>query len=385
MDKFLEDTLKANAEESMKEMNARRTKEGRRIERRITKVRSWLATNKKWTNRNKRDEGAPLTADMRKELITESKALERKRRGTPSLEFRSTIGYVRYADDYLVALQKHSKAEAEEVRRKIAEFLKAHLQLEQSEEKTLITHPRDTIKFLGYDLTSSGGRKKGLRLSIPRKAIRGTLSEIERLGKLHHIPEADLFTKVNAILRGWRNYYRFAMAPQRTFEYMQYKVFWLVSHYLASKNRTTIPVILKRYGATVTRNGRTRQTLRKWVMEKPIDLDVFPPRSANIFQVKYGKQLIDDVKPVTVQEWATGRSIEDRIQALEAADYQCSYCGTTEDVQVHHTGGLRGLQTAKQKSMAGQAKERIPLCRSCHIEVGHHGSFAPRNQGISAA
>ena len=154
--------------------------------------------------------------------------------------------------------------------------MKANLQLEQSEEKTLITHPTDTIKFLGYTLTSNGGRRKGLWLGIPRKAISGTLSEIERLGKLHHIPEADLFTKVNAILRGWRNYYRFASAPQKAFGYMQYKVFWLVSHYLATKNRTSIPVIFKRYGTTVTRNGRTRQTLRKWVRQKPIDLDVFP-------------------------------------------------------------------------------------------------------------
>ena len=113
--------------------------------------------------------------------------------------------------------------------------------------------------------------------------------------------------------------------------------------------------------------------------KKPFDLWLFPPKTGNLHEVGRGQQK-EEVKPATVQEWAIGRSIEDRIEALEAADYQCSYCGTTEDVQVHHIGGLRGLQTVKQLSMAGQTKERVTLCRTCHKERGHHGSFAPRNR-----
>jgi hypothetical protein len=385
MDKFLETTLRANPiRETKQAVNARRTKEGKRIHNRITKLRSWLKTGKKWGSWAKREEGKPLTAEFRQELITELKTLEKERRKTPYLEVRSKIGFIRYADDYLIILQKHSKTEAEEVKGKIGEFLKVHLKLEQNEEKTLISHPTDTMKFLGYHLTSNGDRRKGLRLNIPQEAIAGLLSETEQLCKLHFIPETDLITKINAKLRGWMNYYKYATAPQRTFSDICAKVFWQVCHYLARRHRTSMPIILQKYGRTVTKNGHTRSTLTKWMEKKPFDLWRFPPQTANIYYVDWA-QPEEDVKPLTVQEWATGRSIENRIEALEAADYQCSYCGTTEDVQVHHIGGLRGLQTTKQLSRAGQAKQKVTLCKSCHLETGHHGSFKPKNQDKQVA
>jgi 5-methylcytosine-specific restriction endonuclease McrA len=308
----------------------------------------------------------------------------KEQRRTPHLEVHHKIGFIRYADDYLVILQKHTKAEAEVVKEKIGTFLKAHLKLEQNEEKTLISHPTDTMKFLGYHLTSKGGRRKGLRLNIPQKAIDGLLSETERLCKLHHIPEVDLITKINAILRGWMNYYKYATAPQRTFSAVCSKVFWQACHYLARRHQTSIPVIMRKYGRSVTKNGCTRTTLTKWVEKKPFDLWIFPPKTETIYEVKQG-QLEDDVKPRTVHEWARGRSKENRIEALEAADYQCSYCGTTEDVQVHHIGGLRNLQTAKQLNMAGQAKQKVTLCKSCHLEIGHHGSFKPKTRDNKVA
>lgn len=309
MDKFLVETLGANPiKETGQVHNARRTKEGRRIENRITKLRSWLKTGKKWTHWYKREEGEPLTVETRQEIITELKALEKERRKTSSLEVRPRIGFIRYADDYLITLQKHSKAEAEEVKKKIGKFLKENLKLEQSEEKTLISHPTDPITFLGYTLTSKGGRRKGLRLNIPQKAIKEVLSETERLCKLHHIPEADLITKVNAVLRGWMNYYRYATAPQRTFSTIGHKVFWQVSHYLARRHQTTMPTIMRLYSRPMTRKGTTRQTLTKWVGEKPFSLWTAPPKTESIYRV-WGEEGID-TKPMTVHEWARGRSIE---------------------------------------------------------------------------
>jgi RNA-directed DNA polymerase len=384
MDKFLEETLKANIKETQRERMTRKTRKGVSIGNRLNKLRSWLTLGKKWGRWETRERGIPLTADMRQEFIAEIKTLEKEQRNTPSLEFRKSIGFIRYADDYLVILQKHSKAEAEEVKEKIGEFLKTHLKLEQNEEKTLISHPTDTMKFLGYHLTSQGGRGKTLRLLIPKKAIDGVLAETERLCAMHHIPEADLITKVNALLRGWMNYYRFATTPQRTFSDICYKVFWQVGHYLAAKHKTSIPTILRKYTRNVTWNGRTKHTFTTWVEKKPFDLWLFPPHSGHIYHLGNGRPG-DDTKPQKHQEWATGRSIENRIATLEAANYQCENCGTIEDVQVHHIGGLRGLHTAKQLHMAGDAKEKIALCRTCHVEIGHHGSFKPRTQDINVA
>ena len=283
---------------------------------------------------------------------------------------------------HLITLQQHSKAEAEEVKRRVGEFLKTELQLEQSEEKPLITHPAEMVKFLGYNLKSRGGRQKYLRLKIPKEAVKKLLEKVERLCGLHHIEEMDLFLKVNSLIRGWMNYYRFATAPQKTFSGMLSKVFWHMCHYLAAKNKTSIATILKRYSKTVIMNGRTRTTLSKMVKGKQVDLWMFPPRIERIEQWESHTE-IDDI-PQIIHEWATGRSIERRIEALEEANYQCQECGTLENPEVHHIGGLRGYQGTKNLAEAGKAKDLVVLCHDCHLKVGHGGSYAPRNRGSNA-
>ena len=300
-DRFMEETLQANAKESKKEVNARRTEKGRILENRIHKIRQSLDIGMGVGIAGHKILRKPFPERGRKRIIRGLKALQREQRNTPYLDVRQKIGFVRYADDYLVILQKYSKADAEELKQKIAEYLKADLQLEQSEEKTLISHPSDTIRFLGYDLTSYGGKEKGLRLLIPREKVRKEISEIEQLRKLYHIPEADLFIKVNAKLRGWMNYYRYASAPQHTFNHVCYRVFWLVSHYLANRNEARMPTVFRKYGRTVTKDGKTRKTLTKWVGEKPFDLNVFPPPSGNIYLVNK-KQPDSDTKPLNNHE-----------------------------------------------------------------------------------
>ena len=105
LDKFVEDTLKANPpRESKSEQNARRTKESRRTERRITKLRSWLKIGKKGSNWYKRKEGATLSEDDRRQIIEELRELEKVQRKTSYLRTRPVKGYSRYADDYLITL-----------------------------------------------------------------------------------------------------------------------------------------------------------------------------------------------------------------------------------------------------------------------------------------
>lgn len=382
LDKFMEDTLKANLpRESRSEENARRTKESRRTERRITKCRAWLRAGKSGANGRSGKEGKPLSEEDRRQIVKELKKLEKVQKETSS-KTRPVKGYSRYADDYLITLQQHSKAEAEEVKRRVGEFLKTELRLEQSEEKTLITHPAETVKFLGYNLKSKGRRRKGLRLEIPKEAVKKLREKVERLCDLHHIEEMDLFLKVNSLIRGWMNYYRFATAPQRTFGDMLAKVFWQVSHYLAAKNETSIATILKRYSKTATRSGRTRTTLSKTVKGKQVDLWMFPPRTERIEQWE-GHTEIDEI-PQVIHEWATGRSIERRIEALEEANYQCQECGTSENLKAHHVGGLRGYRGTKNLIKAGRVKDLVVLCHNCHFKVGHGGSYAPKNRGSYA-
>lgn len=342
LDKVMEDSLGANpVRESKEEVNARRTKEGRSLESRITKRRLWLKMGKKWTNWYKREDGTPLPKEDKEQIIKELKDLEKRQRKTSSLKTRPVMGYVRYADDYLITLQQHSKAEAESIKEKVGRYLTTHLHVEQSEDKTLLTHPTNTVKFLGYNLKSKGGRRKGLRLEIPGEAKEKLLEEVERLCGRHHIDETDLCLKVNDAVRGWMNYDRYATAPQRTFSDLLAKVFWNTVHYLAARHATSVPNILKKYSETVTKNGRKRNTLRKMVKGKAIDLWMFPPKTEQIHRIGIGQPEMEE-KTQPVHEWAKGRSIEKRMEALEEANYQCQECGATENLKVHHKGGLRG-------------------------------------------
>ena len=61
--------------------------------------------------------------------------------------------YVRYADDILLGFAG-PRSEAEEIKRRLAQFLRDDLKLELSETKTLITHARTrAARFLGYEIT----------------------------------------------------------------------------------------------------------------------------------------------------------------------------------------------------------------------------------------
>ena len=86
------------------------------------------------------------------------RALRKQRRKLPSQDPQDPtyrrLRYVRYADDWALGFSG-PKAEAEEIKRDIRDFLRETLKLELSEEKTLITHLRTSAaKFLGYEIVS---------------------------------------------------------------------------------------------------------------------------------------------------------------------------------------------------------------------------------------
>jgi hypothetical protein len=85
------------------------------------------------------------------------RALRQQRRSLPSKDpddpgFRR-LRYVRYCDDHLFGFTG-PKAEAEGIKIRLATFLREQLNLELSQEKTLITHARTgAARFLGYEIT----------------------------------------------------------------------------------------------------------------------------------------------------------------------------------------------------------------------------------------
>lgn len=84
------------------------------------------------------------------------KELNRQIRRLPSSDPQDPgyrrLRYVRYADDQLLGFTG-PKAEAEQIKQRLARFLRDELALELSQEKTLITHARtQAARFLGYEI-----------------------------------------------------------------------------------------------------------------------------------------------------------------------------------------------------------------------------------------
>jgi len=124
--------------------------------------------------------------------------LRKQRRKLPSqdpqdLNYRR-LRYIRYADDWALGFSG-PKAEAEEIKRDIRDFLRETLKLELSEEKTLITHLRTgAAKFLGYEIVSQhvddkldrrGQRQvnETIGLRVPKAVIEQKCAMYMRRGK----------------------------------------------------------------------------------------------------------------------------------------------------------------------------------------------------------
>jgi group II intron reverse transcriptase/maturase len=93
--------------------------------------------------------------------------LRKRQRSLPSVDLRDPgyrrLRYVRYADDILLGFTG-PKAEAEEIKRRLGQFLRDDLKLELSETKTLITHARtEAARFLGYELITQYDDRKADR------------------------------------------------------------------------------------------------------------------------------------------------------------------------------------------------------------------------------
>src|SRR5215469_7271211 len=115
--------------------------------------------------------------------------LRARRRGVPRGDPRDPgyrrLRYIRSADDHLLGFTG-PRAEAEQIKQRLAEFLRDDLKLELNQDKTLITHARTgAARFLGYEITtqhadsrlSRGGRiNHGMRATNGKIGLRVPLA-----------------------------------------------------------------------------------------------------------------------------------------------------------------------------------------------------------------
>ena len=192
--------------------------------------------------------------------------LEVERRNIPSVdpydENYRRCRYVRYADDFLIGFTG-SKADAEEIKAAMHNFLENELHLELSQEKTLITNASSqAAKFLGYEIKAQRandyidpkgrrGANGAIALFVPAKVIESKCQSFKRKGKVTHrneLLQEDDFSIVQQFQAEYRGLIQYYILAQNLSWFST--LYWVMEALLGllgmAMNRTE-PVSIGRY------------------------------------------------------------------------------------------------------------------------------------------
>ena len=286
--------------------------------------------------------------------------------------------YIRYADDHLLGFIG-PRAEAEEIKTKLAEFLRETLALELNTAKTLVTHARTgAARFLGYQITVqhsstkiTNGRRSvngRIALRVPRDVITAQCARYRRRGKpwhrsiLQNLPDYDIVATYGAEYRGVANYYLLAQDVWRL-NRLRWNAETSMLKTLSAKHKSTVTKMAARYKAKViTDDGpRTCFEARRRREGKP-DLVA---RFGGIPLKRDRRAVIRDPAPVPA---ATPR--RELIHRLRKR--WCELCEHGATVAVHHVAKLASLgkpgpgQPAWAALMARMRRKTLIVCAPCH-------------------
>jgi group II intron reverse transcriptase/maturase len=179
---------------------------------------------------------------------------------------------IRYADDFVV-LVSGTQEDAEREKAALSEYLQHTTGLTLSEEKTRVSDLAQGFEFLGQRVRLKWHRQFGLspRIEIPRHKRADLRHTIKQLTSRSTIGQTlgDLIQKINPILRGWGNFYRFCTGAGSLFSSLDHYVGdriwrWLMKkHQALKRKRTTLRRLpsLVRPTRKVWREGAAEQFL----------------------------------------------------------------------------------------------------------------------------
>src|SRR6266446_2999242 len=287
------------------------------------------------------------------------------------------LRYIRYADDHILGFTG-PKAEAEEIKARIAEFLRETLGLELNAEKTLITHARSQpARFLGYDISVQHSSTKISRnrrsvngrvaLRVPPDVVKAQCARYRQHGKpwhrsrLQNLDDYDIVRVYGAEYRGAVNYYLLAQDAWRL-RALRWHAETSMLKTLAAKHKSTVTKMAARHRAkVVTGDGpRTCFEARRKRKGKP-DLVA---RFGGIILRQDRRAVIADPAPVRVR--VPRKELLARLRKRE-----CELCETGTTVAVHQVTGLKELgkpegQPAWAALMARMRRKTLIVCAPCH-------------------
>jgi len=301
------------------------------------------------------------------------------------------LRYCRYADDTLLGFAG-PKAEAEQIKHRLAEFLRDDLKLELSPDKTLITHARtQRARFLGYEISVAGRNHRTRKPSASDKRNRRSLNGMIVL----HVPpsvvkaksapylsrgkpacrnpmvnQADynIVARYGAEYRGIVQYYLLASDVFRL-----HRLRWVMEtsmlKTLASKHRSSVTKMAARHKAKiVTPHGlRTR-------FEASVERAGRKPLVAWFGGIPLKRQK----NAVITDRQHTGPVYPNRQLVTRLLKGRCELCKRTDNISVHHVRTLADLnqpdrpQPQWAQFMAKIRRKALVVCGDCHDLIHGH-------------
>lgn len=322
---------------------------------------------------------------MRRGNRVKARELLKQMREIPSMDpmdpgYRRLF-YTRYADDHLLGFAG-PKAEAEEIKAELEQFLRETLALELNRDKTAITHARtQRARFLGYDITvqhcntriTRGHRVVNgmIALRVPPDVIKAKCAPYRHQGKPWHRPglqnldDYDIVRIYGAEYRGIVNYYLLAHNVARL-DVLQWNALTSMLKTLASKHRSSASKIAARHKAAIGSPDGPRRCFeaRKTREGKP-DLVA---RFGGIPLRRDRRAVIRDPVPVPVP--APRKELIHRLRKRG-----CELCEHGATVAVHQVASLASLgkpgpgQPAWAALMARKRRKTLIVCTPCHEHI----------------
>jgi hypothetical protein len=278
------------------------------------------------------------------------------------------------------------------IKERIGQFLQGTIQLEMSEEKTLVTHAlTEKARFLNYEInlivedTKVHENTNGITartvngklwFSVPEAVVIRWTKKVSQRKKiiprreLLHGSDYDIISLYEVQLQGLINYYSRAHKVVRRMGYLRYIWEESLTKTLAAKDKTRATTIRRKY--------RVYPTDGKKVIGVAI-----PKEGKKRLKTAFGK------KPITRERHTI---IQNNLQTIYANHNElltrmfaevCELCGSTEDVQAHHIRKRAELKKKYQgrkeppkwvKKMIAIRRKTLFVCQQCHNKI-HSGTY----------
>jgi RNA-directed DNA polymerase len=183
---------------------------------------------------------------------------------------------VRYADDFVVMVFG-TRDDAEALWDEVAAVL-APMGLRLSEEKTRVCHIDEGFDFLGWRIQRRPQRGRTGKTAIytyPSKKSMASIKDKVRMltRRAKHRTLADLLRRLNPVLRGWCNYFRYGVC-KRTFGYVDHFAFWRIVGWLKKRH------------LGLNMHSLVRRYLPGWEISDG-GIEMFRPRAVAIERYRY--------------------------------------------------------------------------------------------------